>query len=377
MGMKLFSLHNLEVDVVVSLVGKVLVEQTLEQKVNRAVVAVRRGLRDQAEVHDRKDLEDAELENEGAENEVLGSEVLGREATASEVDATVVDDHRRIAVPAREVSVAVVDQEVVDHRAVIEVREALADFREEVTVKIEDGVNAENATAVERGDSGIVVPAHAVLARAVLAHAVLAHAVLAHAVLARAVLAQAGSDQIAAEKVGFPIEGQVAIAIRVNEDHAQEASANAVSVNAVQENEGEMDRQEAAGQEVHAAVNAVRSVTDLEGTGPEVMAHEATGREVMVQEATDLAAIAATGIGPTGIGATEGEVRADRVEDVLVVEAEDLVLVDFVEAAPAVDLEVAAGLVVAVGLVAAVVVGHAEVVVEEETKFEISLVAAA
>jgi hypothetical protein len=362
MGMKLFSLHNLEVDVVVSLVGKVLVEQTLEQKVNRAVVAVRRGLRDQAEVHDRKDLEDAELENEGAENEVLGSEVLGREATASEVDATVVDDHRRIAVPAREVSVAVVDQEVVDHRAVIEVREALADFREEVTVKIEDGVNAENATAVERGDSGIVVPAHAVLARAVLAHAV---------------LAQAGSDQIAAEKVGFPIEGQVAIAIRVNEDHAQEASANAVSVNAVQENEGEMDRQEAAGQEVHAAVNAVRSVTDLEGTGPEVMAHEATGREVMVQEATDLAAIAATGIGPTGIGATEGEVRADRVEDVLVVEAEDLVLVDFVEAAPAVDLEVAAGLVVAVGLVAAVVVGHAEVVVEEETKFEISLVAAA
>jgi hypothetical protein len=367
MGMKLFSLHNLEVDVVVSLVGKVLVEQTLEQKVNRAVVAVRRGLRDQAEVHDRKDLEDAELENEGAENEVLGSEVLGsevlgREATASEVDATVVDDHRRIAVPAREVSVAVVDQEVVDHRAVIEVREALADFREEVTVKIEDGVNAENATAVERGDSGIVVPAHAVLARAVLAHAVLAHA---------------GSDQIAAEKVGFPIEGQVAIAIRVNEDHAQEASANAVSVNAVQENEGEMDRQEAAGQEVHAAVNAVRSVTDLEGTGPEVMAHEATGREVMVQEATDLAAIAATGIGPTGIGATEGEVRADRVEDVLVVEAEDLVLVDFVEAAPAVDLEVAAGLVVAVGLVAAVVVGHAEVVVEEETKFEISLVAAA
>jgi hypothetical protein len=231
-----------------------------------------------------------------------------------------------------------------------------------VTVKIEDGVNAENATAVERGDSGIVVPAHAVLARAVLAHAV---------------LAQAGSDQIAAEKVGFPIEGQVAIAIRVNEDHAQEASANAVSVNAVQENEGEMDRQEAAGQEVHAAVNAVRSVTDLEGTGPEVMAHEATGREVMVQEATDLAAIAATGIGPTGIGATEGEVRADRVEDVLVVEAEDLVLVDFVEAAPAVDLEVAAGLVVAVGLVAAVVVGHAEVVVEEETKFEISLVAAA
>jgi hypothetical protein len=287
---------------------------------------------------------------------------LGREATASEVDATVVDDHRRIAVPAREVSVAVVDQEVVDHRAVIEVREALADFREEVTVKIEDGVNAENATAVERGDSGIVVPAHAVLARAVLAHAV---------------LAQAGSDQIAAEKVGFPIEGQVAIAIRVNEDHAQEASANAVSVNAVQENEGEMDRQEAAGQEVHAAVNAVRSVTDLEGTGPEVMAHEATGREVMVQEATDLAAIAATGIGPTGIGATEGEVRADRVEDVLVVEAEDLVLVDFVEAAPAVDLEVAAGLVVAVGLVAAVVVGHAEVVVEEETKFEISLVAAA
>jgi hypothetical protein len=30
-----------------------------------------------------------------------------------------------------------------------------------------------------------------------------------------------------------------------------------------------------------------------------------------------------------------------------------------------------------VGLVAAVVVGHAEVVVEEETKFEISLVAAA
>jgi hypothetical protein len=372
MGMKLFSLHNLEVDVVVSLVGKVLVEQTLEQKVNRAVVAVRRGLRDQAEVHDRKDLEDAELENEGAENEalgseVLGSEVLGREATASEVDATVVDDHRRIAVPAREVSVAVVDQEVVDHRAVIEVREALADFREEVTVKIEDGVNAENATAVERGDSGIVVPAHAVLA----------HAVLAHAVLAQAVLAQAGSDQIAAEKVGFPIEGQVAIAIRVNEDHAQEASANAVSVNAVQENEGEMDRQEAAGQEVHAAVNAVRSVTDLEGTGPEVMAHEATGREVMVQEATDLAAIAATGIGPTGIGATEGEVRADRVEDVLVVEAEDLVLVDFVEAAPAVDLEVAAGLVVAVGLVAAVVVGHAEVVVEEETKFEISLVAAA
>jgi hypothetical protein len=372
MGMKLFSLHNLEVDVVVSLVGKVLVEQTLEQKVNRAVVAVRRGLRDQAEVHDRKDLEDAELENEGAENEalgseVLGSEVLGREATASEVDATVVDDHRRIAVPAREVSVAVVDQEVVDHRAVIEVREALADFREEVTVKIEDGVNAENATAVERGDSGIVVPAHAVLARAVLAHAVLAHAVLA----------QAGSDQIAAEKVGFPIEGQVAIAIRVNEDHAQEASANAVSVNAVQENEGEMDRQEAAGQEVHAAVNAVRSVTDLEGTGPEVMAHGATGREVMVQEATDLAAIAATGIGPTGIGATEGEVRADRVEDVLVVEAEDLVLVDFVEAAPAVDLEVAAGLVVAVGLVAAVVVGHAEVVVEEETKFEISLVAAA
>jgi hypothetical protein len=375
MGMKLFSLHNLEVDVVVSLVGKVLVEQTLEQKVNRAVVAVRRGLRDQAEVHDRKDLEDAELENEGAENEalgseVLGSEVLGREATASEVDATVVDDHRRIAVPAREVSVAVVDQEVVDHRAVIEVREALADFREEVTVKIEDGVNAENATAVERGDSGIVVPAHAVLARAVLAHAV---------------LAQAGSDQIAAEKVGFPIEGQVAIAIRVNEDHAQEASANAVSVNAVQENEGEMDRQEAAGQEVHAAVNAVRSVTDLEGTGPEVMAHGATGREVMVQEATDLAAIAATGIGPTGIGATEGEVRADRVEDVLVVEAEDLVLVDFVEAAPAVDLEVAAGLVVAVGLVAAVavglvaavVVGHAEVVVEEETKFEISLVAAA
>jgi hypothetical protein len=367
MGMKLFSLHNLEVDVVVSLVGKVLVEQTLEQKVNRAVVAVRRGLRDQAEVHDRKDLEDAELENEGAENEalgseVLGSEVLGREATASEVDATVVDDHRRIAVPAREVSVAVVDQEVVDHRAVIEVREALADFREEVTVKIEDGVNAENATAVERGDSGIVVPAHAVLARAVLAHAVLAHA---------------GSDQIAAEKVGFPIEGQVAIAIRVNEDHAQEASANAVSVNAVQENEGEMDRQEAAGQEVHAAVNAVRSVTDLEGTGPEVMAHGATGREVMVQEATDLAAIAATGIGPTGIGATEGEVRADRVEDVLVVEAEDLVLVDFVEAAPAVDLEVAAGLVVAVGLVAAVVVGHAEVVVEEETKFEISLVAAA
>jgi hypothetical protein len=362
MGMKLFSLHNLEVDVVVSLVGKVLVEQTLEQKVNRAVVAVRRGLRDQAEVHDRKDLEDAELENEGAENEALGSEVLGREATASEVDATVVDDHRRIAVPAREVSVAVVDQEVVDHRAVIEVREALADFREEVTVKIEDGVNAENATAVERGDSGIVVPAHAVLARAVLAHAV---------------LAQAGSDQIAAEKVGFPIEGQVAIAIRVNEDHAQEASANAVSVNAVQENEGEMDRQEAAGQEVHAAVNAVRSVTDLEGTGPEVMAHEATGREVMVQEATDLAAIAATGIGPTGIGATEGEVRADRVEDVLVVEAEDLVLVDFVEAAPAVDLEVAAGLVVAVGLVAAVVVGHAEVVVEEETKFEISLVAAA
>jgi len=56
--------------------------------------------------------------------------------------------------------------------------------------------------------------------------------------------------------------------------------------------------------------------------------------------------------------------------------------VDFAEAAPAVDLVVAADLAAVAGLavaadLAAVVVGRAEAVAEEETKFEISLVAAA
>lgn len=337
MGMRLCFLHSREGDVVVSRVEKV-----IKLVANRAVVAVTRALRDQVEEHDRKDSEDAELEREGTENAVLGSEVLEsgvleREAAVTEVDAMVVEDHRQIAAPVKVVSVAVVVQEVVDHRAVNEVKEARAVFRDEVTAKIEDAVNAENAIAVAKEDSGIVVPA------------------------------RAASDQIDAEKVVFPIEGQVAIAIRVNEAHALEVSASEASVNAVQENEVAMGHHAADDQEVHVVVNAVRSAMLLEAIGPEV-----TGPEVMVPEAIVLTVI--EGIEAVG--------RVDRVEDALVVEADDLALVDFAEAAPAVDLVVAADLAAVVDLavaadLAAVVVGRAEAVVEEETKFEISLVAAA
>lgn len=333
------------------------VEKVIKLVANRAVVAARRALRDQVEERDRKDSEDAELETEGTENADLESGVLERGAAVSEVDATVVEDQRRIAAPVKVVSVAVVVQGVVDHRAVNEVKEARAVFRDEVTAKIEDALNAENAIAVAKEDSGIVVPVHA------------------------------ASDQIDAEKVVFPIEGQVAIAIRVNEAHALEVSASEASVNAVQGNEVAMGHHAADDQEVHVVVNAVRSVMLPEAIGPEATGPEATGPEVMVQEAIGPEVTGPEVTGPevmvqeaialTAIEGIEAVVRVDRAEGGLAVVAGDRALVVSVEAAPAVDL-VAVGPVVAVGLAeVAVVVGRAEAVVEEETKFEISLVAAA